>query len=146
MENTGDKEVVCYHKLHREYPRRLLHYGDMPPRLFVRGVLPREDRATVAIVGARMCSYYGQVQAFEFAKALSQAGVQIISGMARGIDGHAHRGALAGGTPTFAVLGCGVDICYPRSNYDLYKKIPEQGGLLDVYKRQGQGGRAAGDR
>ena len=133
MENTGDKEVVCYHKLHREYPRRLLHYGDMPPRLFVRGVLPREDRATVAIVGARMCSYYGQVQAFEFAKALSQAGVQIISGMARGIDGHAHRGALAGGTPTFAVLGCGVDVCYPRSNYDLYKKIPEQGGLLSEF-------------
>lgn len=130
MEDTREKRIICYNKLHKEYPRRLLWHKDMPHQLFVKGSLPREDQPTVAIVGARMCSYYGQTQAFEFARALSQAGVQIISGMARGIDGHAHRGALAGGTPTFAVLGCGVDICYPRSNYDLYRKIPEKGGML----------------
>ena len=68
-------------------------------------------------------------------KELAEAGVTIISGLARGIDGAGHKGALDGGGKTFAVLGCGVNICYPRSNYSLYTQIGEQGGLISEYPR-----------
>jgi DNA processing protein len=64
---------------------------------------------------------------------LAAAGVQVISGMALGIDGAGHEGALAGGGKTYAVLGCGVDQCYPRSNYELYESIPFHGGLISEY-------------
>lgn len=133
MKETTEKKISCFTKWNQVYPKRLLHHPSMPDQLYVMGSLPQENVPAVAIVGARMCSYYGQVQAFEYARVLSEAGVQIISGMARGIDGYAHRGALAGGSPTFAVLGCGIDVCYPKSNYDLYKKIPAQGGVLSEF-------------
>lgn len=128
------EEIKTCSKWHTYYPKRLLQLADMPPQLFIKGALPTDSEPSVAIVGARMCSNYGKAQAYEYARVLSQAGVQIISGMARGIDGYAHRGALEGGGRTFAVLGCGVDICYPRENLDLYRKIPKQGGILSEYE------------
>ena len=67
------------------------------------------------------------------AKKLAAAGIQIISGMALGIDGAGHEGAMAAGGMTYAVLGCGVDQCYPRSNFDLYENIPFYGGLISEY-------------
>src|SRR5699024_4473676 len=71
---------------------------------------------------------YGRIQAFRYARVLSEAGVQIISGLAWGIDSEGHKGALEGGTSTFAVLGNGVDICYPAGNRGLYQRILRQGG------------------
>lgn len=130
MEETRENTIYSYTKWNEKYPKRLLHFNGMPPRLFVKGKLPREDIPTIAIVGARMCSYYGRVQAYEFAKVFAEAGVQVISGMAKGIDGYAHRGALDAGADTYAVLGCGLDICYPKENFDLYQKIQVQGGLI----------------
>lgn len=115
------------------YPDRMRALAGMPEGLYVQGKLPLEDKPSVAVVGARMCSFYGRRLAFEYAKVLSDAGVQVISGMALGIDGESHRGALAGKTPTFAVLGCGTDICYPKSNKDIYEKIPELGGIISEY-------------
>lgn len=113
-----------------EYPKRLKKLPGMPKELYVKGRLPRDDVPTAAIVGARMCSTYGKRQAFRYAKVLAEYGVQVISGMALGIDTQGHMGALEVQKPTYAVLGCGVDICYPASNQKLYRQILETGGGL----------------
>ena len=116
------------------FPKKLQTIASCPRELYVRGSLPSPDAPTVAIVGSRKCSSYGRVQAFHFAKALSERGVQIVSGLALGIDTQAHLGALEGGTPTFAVLGCGVDLVYPPSNKALYERILHcKGGLLSEF-------------
>lgn len=127
------EDVYCYEKTNEKYPDRLLPYRAMPARLFVKGELPDEKKPTVAIVGARMCTPYGRHQAFTYAKLLAKHNVQIISGMALGIDGCAHEGAIAGAGKTFAVLGCGVDICYPPSHLKLYQQIPGQGGIISEF-------------
>ena len=106
-----------------DYPEKLLHYKGMPEKLYVRGTLPDPNCPSVAIVGARAASPYGRIQAFRYAKRLSEEGVQILSGMAYGIDTEAHRGALEGRGGTWAVLGNGPDICYPSGNRSLYQRI-----------------------
>lgn len=116
-----------------EYPRRLLPYKDCPAGLFIRGRLPAEDRFTVAIVGARTCTELGRQTAERLAFRLAEADIQVISGLALGIDGAAHKGALEAGGKTFAVLGCGADQCYPRENYGLFKKMELQGGILSEF-------------
>lgn len=116
-----------------DYPQRLRHIYSYPMGLFVRGCLPDEGKPAVAIVGARGCSEYGEQLAAEFAKTLAQEGVEIISGLALGIDGAAHRGALKAGCPTYGVLGCGVNICYPSSNYRLYERMMTCGGVLSEF-------------
>ncbi|MEE1031246.1 MAG: DNA-processing protein DprA [Ruminococcus sp.] len=121
-------------KTDQEYPQRLRLLDGMPDILYGLGEWPQDQTPALAIVGARTCSHYGENMAYEYAKFLSSAGVQIISGMARGIDSAAHAGALAGGGKTFAVLGCGVDICYPASSRNLYEKIQKQGGILSEYE------------
>lgn len=128
-----EQEERCISVSQPEYPHRLRELPDMPACLYVRGRLPAEDKPTVGIVGARNCSGYGRHVAWEYAKVFSSCGVQVVSGMALGIDGESHRGALQGHTPTFAVLGCGTDICYPRGNRDLFEKIPLTGGLVSEY-------------
>lgn len=116
-----------------EYPPGLLPHERMPRGLYVAGTLPDPGKKSVAIVGARACSAYGRAEARRFARELAAAGVQIISGLACGIDGCAHEGALEAGGATFAVLGCGVDICYPREHIGLYEQMKKQGGLLSEY-------------
>ena len=115
------------------YPARLEGLSNMPEELYVMGSLPDEQAPAVAIVGARMCSRYGHNIAFTFGKKLAEHGVSVISGMAIGIDGAAQEGALSGGGKTYAVLGCGVDVCYPRSNRMLYDQIPAHGGILSEF-------------
>lgn len=117
---------------HPEYPFRLKGLADAPCGLFFRGVLPADDRPSLAVVGARNCSSYGSSVSFWFAKELAEHGVQIISGLARGIDGTSHRGALAAGGSgkTFAVLAGGVDRCYPEENRDIYMELEKKGGLI----------------
>lgn len=112
------------------YPGRLNQLSDPPYALYVKGELPGEDQISASIVGARRCTYYGEAEALEYGEALARAGIQVISGMARGIDGAGHRGALNGGGRTYAVLGCGVDICYPREHIGLYMDIQEAGGVI----------------
>ena len=111
-----------------EYPEHLKEIEDFPYALYVKGALPDEEKKKAAIVGARRCTPYGEKYAVDFARALAEQGVEIISGMARGIDGMGHRGALMGGGRTYAVLGCGVDVCYPKEHIGLYVDILEQGG------------------
>ncbi len=87
----------------------------------------------MAIIGAREPTPYGRETTRHLAKGLSEAGVQIISGMAKGVDRYAHEGALMGGGGTFSVLGCGVDCCYPRENIELYMEICRNGGHVSEY-------------
>ena len=116
MEEKTEERIRQISSKSAEYPQKLNNYPKMPEILFAKGNLPDAKKPTAAIVGARACSPYGRIQAFRYAKILSSAGVQIISGMAYGIDAEAHKGALEGGTPTYAVLAGGVDICYPSGS------------------------------
>lgn len=117
----------------KEYPSRLRVLPDAPYGLFVKGKLPREERKSVGIVGARLCSEYGREIAGRLGEELAGAGLEIISGMAKGIDSAGHYGALRGLGNTYAVLGCGTDICYPSGNRMLYEKIVRDGGVLSEY-------------
>ena len=131
MEEKPEERIRQISSKSAEYPQKLNNYPKMPEILFAKGNLPDAKKPTAAIVGARACSPYGRIQAFRYAKILSSAGVQIISGMAYGIDAEAHKGALEGGTPTYAILAGGVDICYPSGNRPLYDRIlRENGGIL----------------
>ena len=123
-------ELIYISKEADAFPRRLLHMADPPKGLYVLGTLPSDELPSVGIVGSRMCSPYGKKVAYQFGMELAAHGVQVISGMALGIDGHAHEGALAAGGKTFAVLGCGADICYPVKNRRLYEALPKTGGIL----------------
>lgn len=117
----------------REYPEKLRDIPEPPNMLYIRGDIPDGSKPGVSIIGARLCSDYGRYTARKFAHALAEAGVQIISGMALGIDGISHQAAMEVGGRTFAVLGCGVDVCYPAQNKDIYERIPAQGGILSEY-------------
>ena len=133
-EEARQREIWFVGEWERGFPARLAEIPDPPYALFVKGNLPDESCMSASIVGSRECTPYGELQTLKFAKTLAGCGVQIISGMAKGIDGHAHRGALQGNGKTFAVLGCGVDVCYPREHIGLYADILEhEGGILSEY-------------
>ena len=115
------------------YPRRLLNMYDPPRFLYYLGELPDENLPTIAIIGARACSAYGSQAARALAKELAMNKIQVISGLAKGVDGFAHAGALEGEGKTFGVIGSGVNICYPRENYQLFHDVENQGGILSEY-------------
>lgn len=115
------------------YPANLKHIHDPPPVLYIIGDLSQRDDAACAIVGTRRASPYGEGVAFRFARDLSSSGITIVSGMALGIDSAAHKGALAAGGRTVAVLGSGVDVVYPPENHDLYKEIALKGAVLSEF-------------
>lgn len=126
-EEAGIKTVFYYDPL---YPEGLKNLADAPFVLFYKGQLPISEAPAVAIVGARGCSDYGKNIAFSFGRQLALEGVQIISGMAAGTDHFGHKGALAGGGYTAGVLGCGVDICYPRANINTYFEMQKTGCVM----------------
>ena len=101
--------------------------------LYVRGKLPDPKRPAVAVVGARGCSEYGSQLAAAFAEMLAKEQVQIISGLALGIDGAAHQGALKAEADTYGILGCGVNICYPSAHYKLYGQMLTHGGIISEF-------------
>ncbi len=113
------------------YPKQLKHIADPPPFLFVRGNIQVLSQPQIAIVGSRKTSQTGHQVAEQFALALAQQGFYITSGLAHGIDASAHRGALqAGQGQTLAVMGTGVNLCYPTANQGLYRQIVEAGGAV----------------
>ena len=118
---------------HSNYPERLRNIPDPPYLLYYYGELPAENLPSVAIIGARMCSDYGRKMAEEFARGLAREGVQIISGLASGIDGIAQRAAVMEKGKSYGILGCGVDYCYPASNRNLYEMLKEHGGLISEF-------------
>jgi DNA processing protein len=139
---TGAKQVDAQLALAREhridillpdsdrYPRMLQEIHDPPLMLFVRGQIKEVDQLSMAIVGTRHASRYGLEQAERLAGSLARAGITIVSGLARGIDTAAHRGALAAGGRTLAVLASGVLNTYPPENKELASQIAAQGAVL----------------
>ncbi len=117
----------------REYPARLQKIADAPSCLYVRGKGWEQEKKTVAIIGTRECSGYGREMAKYFAAGLAKDGAAVVSGMARGVDAIAQEAALAAGGSCAAVLGCGVDICYPPENRGLYDRLEKEGCLFSEY-------------
>jgi DNA processing protein len=119
-----------------ELPPLLRAIHDPPERLYLRGNAAPEllTRPAVAVVGARACSSYGRQVARMIGRELAAAGVMVVSGLARGVDGEAHRGALEADGHTVAVLGCGIDRDYPAGHAELAKAIAERSLLVSEYE------------
>lgn len=118
---------------HPAYPKRFRNIPDPPYCIYYRGTIPSQSMPLIAIIGARNCSEYGRKTAIEFTNAFCSAGIGIVSGLARGIDGCAQEAAIKAGGKTYALLGSGVDICYPSENLALYRAIPKHGALISEY-------------
>jgi DNA processing protein len=114
-------EIICLED--EAYPEALKTIFDPPAVLYVRGQLLPDDAVAMAVVGSRRCTHYGMEQAERFGALLGRAGFTVVSGGARGIDTAAHRGSLASGGRTVAVMGCGLAQTYPRENAELFERI-----------------------
>lgn len=125
-----DNNINILLESHEDYPPLLKEIHDPPGVLFTQGKLQSEDRLAVAIVGTRHASQYGKKQATRLATSLAQAGITVVSGMARGIDTAAHQAALSAGGRTIAVLASGVLQPYPPENAKLAQQIATQGCVL----------------
>ncbi len=115
------------------YPERLKRIYGAPFALYVKGSLPPDHVKTLAVIGARDCSAYGTQMARYLSGAVAREGIRILSGLARGVDSHAHAGALMAGGITYGILGCGIDICYPRENLNIYMELQKEGGVISEY-------------
>ena len=119
---------VMHHSQH--YPVRLNDLHDPPPCVYVSGDLSLLNKPMIAIVGSRHASTQGLKNSHFFAKSLSRAGILVISGLARGVDGAAHQGSLDSGSKTLAVCGTGLDLTYPKEHSYLAKVIAQQGLMV----------------
>ena len=115
------------------YPERLLHIEPVPFALYSKGNLPPQDQFQVAIVGARMCTGYGEQVAGQLGREFAKMGIGVISGLARGVDTAALWGAMKENGASYGILGGGVNYVYPPENKKIYQEIIENGGLLSQY-------------
>ena len=137
MSTAAIDTVSRIRKLRRaEFPELLRQIHDPPQALFLRGAgdVDLLARPAVAIVGARACSPYGAQVARMLGRELGAAGLVVVSGLARGVDGEAHRGALEAEGLTVAVLGCGIDRDYPAAHAELGRRICERGLIVSEYE------------
>lgn len=116
-----------------EYPPRLKKIWNPPPVLWISGEILPADHAAVAIVGSRSATEYGRRTSSRLAAELAGSGINVVSGLALGIDSAAHRGALAAGGRTTGILGCGLNVVYPKINGDLYEEIPRAGAVISEF-------------
>lgn len=130
LSDSNTKFITYYD---HSYPSLLKEVYDPPPFLYVKGDLEILSTPMVAIVGSRLASIYGLKTATRLASELSNFGITIVSGLARGIDAAAHQGAIRVGGRTLAVLGCGIDMIYPRENEKLYESISQVGALISEF-------------
>ncbi len=129
-----DKEGIGYVTYQEQsYPEPLKNIFDPPPGLFYKGDLVSQDNVAVALVGSRRPTHYGKTVSEKIAAELAESGLTVVSGLARGIDSSAHRGALKAGGRTIAVLGNGIDLVYPRENRELQDNIPLSGAVISEY-------------
>jgi len=135
-----EREMETAHKMNvsivtfqdPRYPKALLNIYDFPPFLYVKGIL-RENDINIAVVGSRVASTYGKFSTERLCRELAMHGITVVSGMARGIDSAAHRGALAGKGRTIAVLGSGLDVVYPPENEKLFREIAAHGAVITEF-------------
>lgn len=116
-----------------EYPPLLKQIPEAPIILFYRGRFSKQHQPAIAIVGTRTPSHYGKVVVSNLVRELVAKNITIVSGLARGIDSIAHQVAIQNGGETLAVLGCGIDQCYPPENRELFQKIPRHGAVISEY-------------
>ncbi len=129
-----EKHNTSYISINNEfYPEILKSIYDYPYGIYIRGNLTKNK--CISIVGSRKCSEYGANVTKNLAEELAKNNITVVSGMAKGIDSLAHEGAISSNikNSTIAVLGCGLDICYPKSNYELMNKIIENGAVISEY-------------
>ena len=132
MERMGIRAIT---RLHDDYPKSLTDIYDPPPVLYVKGDMRLNDQKLFAMVGARTPTFDGKRAAKQIAEGLGKHSVSVVSGFARGVDASAHIGCMDGGSPTVAVLGCGLDTIYPPEHAELYDRIIDEGGaIISEYK------------
>ena len=129
LESSGARLVMF---TSADYPKALFQIPDPPPFIYVKGMLPAGEVA-VAVVGSRRATSYGLMTTGKLSGELACRGVCIVSGLARGVDTAAHRGALQAGGKTIGVLGCGIDVIYPPEHKTLAQQIIEHGALISEY-------------
>ena len=138
-DNFNSEKELCLAEKHgiwilhckdKRYPAALKVVYDRPAVLYVKGTIERKDSLAVGIVGSRRCSHYGMEQASRFAHFLSSSGFTIVSGLARGVDTAAHRGAVSASGRTIAVQGCGLLKIFPPENKKLFEQISENGACI----------------
>jgi DNA processing protein len=133
LRRLGDHKLVLLCPDDSRYPKLLRSIADPPALLYCKGDPVCLARPAVAIVGSRAATVYGKRISFELARELAGRGICVVSGMALGIDGQAHAGALAGGGATIGVLGCGADVVYPPQHGTLFEEVGRRGLLLTEY-------------
>ena len=132
MHQTGNR-IIVLEKEDIRYPDLQRQIPEPPKQLYCIGNLELLKMPAAALVGSRKCSEYGKQVAMNLGKTLAQAGAAVVSGMAKGIDSFGQLGTLKAGGKTIAVLGCGVDICYPAENRKLYDQIASEGLIVSEY-------------
>ncbi|HDD45165.1 MAG TPA: DNA-protecting protein DprA [Candidatus Desulfofervidus auxilii] len=130
IKNLG-LEIITYND--DKYPKLLKEIFDPPLILYIKGNKDLLNTTCIAIVGTRRASFYGIKMATKLAIGLAESGITVVSGLARGIDAAAHKGALQAKGKTIAVLGCGLDVIYPKENEKLFNEIAEKGALISEF-------------
>lgn len=125
-----EKHIVFVHPDSSMYPAVLKCIPDMPYGLYLKGKMPDTAFKSIAIIGTRNCTRYGMEMARYFGRELAACNINIVSGLAKGVDGYAHIGALEAGGYTLGVLGCGIDQIYPVENFELFMQMEERGGII----------------
>lgn len=133
MDKLSKKEIRYTYSLAEDFPQKLKDIADPPFGLFYLGKLPEDNIPAVAIIGTRNHSEYGKCMADYFGDRFAKRKINVISGMAKGIDGISQKAALKAGGKSYGILGCGVDIIYPRVNRELYYNLIQNGGVISEY-------------
>ena len=134
LKNAEEKNIRIVNITEEEYPSNLKKIFDAPVLLYIKGKLYKEDKYSLSVVGTRFPTEYGRNVCERMVKEISKLGIPVVSGLARGIDSMSHRVALENNNLTYAVLGCGADVVYPKENKKLYEQIIENGAVISEFE------------